>query len=135
MRIAPVLAAVAVAAGCGGEADRPGPAPEPAPPAKLTPQERRLLRTYEARIATHCVRVARALVDRAAGPSPAQQRRAFAAADALVGLVASKPTAPVDVGQDLRLYLSDVVENLEGSNCDPRMVSRLEDALQAIPDG
>lgn len=132
MRVAPVFAAVVVAAGCGGE--DPG-RPDPAPPAKLTAQERKLLKTYEARVATHCVRVARSLVDRDAAPSPAQQRRAFEAADALAALVASKPTAPVDVGQDLRLYLSDVVENLEGSNCDPRMVSRLEGALRTIPVG
>ena len=130
MRVAPVFFAIVVVAGCGG--DRPDP-PAPAPPAKLTAQERRLVKSYEARITIHCARVARSLVDRAAGPSAAQQQRAFEAADALAGLVASKPTAPVDVGQDLRLYLSDVVENLEGSNCDPRMVSRLEDALRAIP--
>ncbi len=130
MRVAPAFVAIVVAAGCGGQdAERA----EPAAPSKLTAQERRLVATYEARIAQHCVRVARSLVDRAAAPSPAQQRRAFEAADALAALVASKPTAPVDVGQDLRLYLSDVVENLEGSNCDPRMVSRLEDALRAIP--
>ena len=37
------------------------------------------------------------------------------------------------MGQDLRLFLSDVIENLDGSNCDPRMRARLEQALRAIP--
>ncbi|HEV2811867.1 MAG TPA: hypothetical protein VGW10_01340 [Solirubrobacteraceae bacterium] len=131
MRTAPLLAIV-LAAGCGGGSDDP---PRAAPPARLTADERRLVREYEGRIQTHCVRVARSLVDRRAAPTAAQERRAFAAADALAALVARKPTAPVDVGQDLRLYLSDVVENLEGSNCDPRMVARLERALGAIDAG
>ena len=89
--------------------------------------------TYEGRIQKHCVRVARSLVDPSAAPSADQQQHAFAAADALGSLAARKPTAEIDVGQDLRLFLSDLIENLEGSNCDPRMRARLEQALSAIP--
>ena len=130
MRAAPVIAAAVLAAGCGGSDAESEPTPAPA---KLTPAERRLVTTYEGRIQAHCVRVARSLVDPGAAPSPREERTAFAAADALAALVARKPNARVDVGQDLRLYLSDVVENLQGSNCDPRMLARLERALQAIP--
>ena len=132
MRAAPVIAAAVLAAGCGGS---DGPPEPPAAPATLSPSERRLVTSYEGRIQSHCVRVARSLVDPGSAPSRAQERSAFAAADALATLVASKPTAQVDVGQDLRLYLSDVVENLQGSNCDPRMLARLERALGAIPAG
>ena len=121
-------AALAAAAGCGGE---PAPPPEPAP--ALTAEERRAVEDYDARINAHCVRVARALVDPRQGPSPEQLRDAFAAADALAALAARKPDAELDVNQDLRLFLGDVVENLEGSNCDPRMRARLEQALSAIP--
>ena len=131
MRAAPVIAAAVLAAGCGGsdaERERTQQAP-----AKLTAAERRLVRTYEGRIQAHCVRVARSLVEPEAAPSPGEERAAFEAADALAALAARKPTAPIDVGQDLRLYLSDVVENLQGSNCDPRMLARLERALAAIP--
>ena len=130
MRAAPVIAAAIFAAGCGGSDAEPA---RTQPPAKLTAAERRLITTYEGRIQAHCVRVARSLADPRAAPSPREERSAFEAADALAALAASKPTAMVDVGQDLRLYLSDVVENLEGSNCDPRMLARLERALAAIP--
>ncbi len=130
MRLAPLIAMLALA-GCG--ADAGGPPPEaPRTPQRLTADERRLLRVYEGRIQAHCVRVARSLVDSREGPSPAQARRAFAAADMLAAIVARKPRAEVDVGQDALLYLSDVVENLEGSNCDPRMIARLERSLAAI---
>ena len=120
-----------VALGCGGdESERPA-APAAA---ALSDAERRLVASYEGRIQAHCVRVARSLADPGAAPTPAERSSAFRAADALAALAARKPTAVVDAGQDLRLYLSDVVENLEGSNCDPSMVVRLERALAAIPN-
>lgn len=50
-----------------------------------------------------------------------------------MGLAAAKPTAPLGAGQDLRLFVTDVAENLEGSNCDPRMIARLERGLARIP--
>lgn len=115
--------------GCGSDGGSPPP-----PAAELTAQERRLVTSYEGRIQQHCVRVARSLTDPGAAPTPSQRSSAFRAADALAALAAAKPTAPVDAGQDLRLYLSDVVENLEGSNCDPSMIIRLERALAEIPN-
>lgn len=126
MRFAPLLA-VLVLLGCGDSRDTPPP-----PPQTLTRDERRLLMTYEGRITQHCVRVSQSLVDPGRAPTTAQERRAFAAADQLAALVARKPRSEVDVGQDLRLYLSDVIENLEGSNCDQRMVARLERWLAGI---
>lgn len=119
-------------AGCGGDSPAGRSEERPAAPQRLTASERRLLRAYEGRIQSHCVRVARSVVDPAARPTAAQERRAFAAADLLAGLVARKPRAELDVGQDLRLYMSDVIENLEGSNCDPRMIARLEKSLAEI---
>ena len=92
-----------------------------------------MLATYDARIQAHCVSVTRSLVRPRAAPSPRQERRAFAAADALIALAAEKPAAPLGAGQDTRLFVSDVLENLEGSNCDPRMIARLEQGLAAIP--
>jgi hypothetical protein len=116
--------------GCGGAGqDAIGPGPPPA----LTAAERSAIAAYDGRIQAHCVRVARSLAEPGAAPTPAQQRDAFAAADALGALAARKPTAPLGAGQDLRLFLADVIENLEGSNCDPRMRARLGQALRAIP--
>ena len=129
--------------GCGEEeAPPPQPstvqAPAPAPPGKpsaLTREERDLLTTYDRRINAHCVRVARSLVDPEAAPSAGQEERAFAAADALIALAAAKPDAPLGAGQDTRLFLADVLENLDGSNCDPAMASRLAQGLAQIPSG
>lgn len=134
-----ILAGLTAPSGCGQEGSQQDTAPAPAgrePAAaqsRLTGEERQLLRTYEGLIAAHCVRVARSLVDPQAGPSPKQEARAFAAADDLVALAARKPTAPVGPGQDVRLLVSDVAENLEGSNCDPRLIGRLEEGLSSIP--
>jgi hypothetical protein len=128
----------AMAAGCG---DDPAPpavtttAEAPAPPASLTSQEQRLLTAYDRRINAHCVRVSTAIADPSAAPTPAQRKRAFEAADALVDLAAAKPDAPLGAGQDARLFLADVIENLEGSNCDPAMIARLEQGLAEIPAG
>ena len=118
-----------VLAGCGA----PSADESREPPPVLTAAERRSVASYEGHIQEHCVRVAQSIADPGAAPTPEQQRRAYAAADALGALAARKPTAEVDVGQDLRLYLSDVVENLDGSNCDPRLRARLEEALEEIP--
>ena len=126
-----LIAVTLTVVGCGEEASD-----EPAPPtAGLTGEERRLIDVYEHRIQAHCVRVARSLLSPRAAPSPRQEARAFAAADALVALAERKPAAPVGPGQDLRLLVSDIAENLEGSNCDPRMIARLERGLAGIPAG
>jgi hypothetical protein len=116
--------------GCGNEEPDPGREPTAQ---RLDPAERRQITALEARIGAHCVAIATSHVDPRAAPSPAEQRRAFAAADRLVALARRKPLAPLGAGQDLRLFVSDVVENLEGSNCDPRMIARLERGLMRIP--
>jgi hypothetical protein len=118
--------------GCGGEGADLGTATTPQ---RLKPAERRQITMLDGRIAAHCVAVSRSLVDPGAAPDPAEERRAFAAADRLVALARRKPRAPLGAGQDMRLFVSDVVENLEGSNCDPRMVARLERGLAEIPRG
>lgn len=142
-----VLALLAANAGCGDEEKSAPPAPtttagstptttagqSPRGRARLTGEERRLLTIYDRRIEAHCIRVGRSLVNPRAAPSPRQQERAFAAADALIALAAEKPTAPLGAGQDTRLFLSDTIENLEGSNCDPRMIARLSEGLAQIP--
>lgn len=127
------LALVLLAVGCGGSAPPTTPAPERGPEPPLKRAERDLVRDLEARLTRHCIRVARSFVDPRAKVRPEQERAAFAAADRLVALAARSPRAPLGAGQDLRLFLSDTVENLEGSNCDPRLLSRLEQGLGQIP--
>ena len=123
-----------LAAGCGE--DEPAPAPvtvasTPAPTVAAADRDR--LRSLEARIQRHCVAVSRSLVDPADAPTPEQATRAFAAADDLIAMVRADPRSDLGAGQDLRLYLSDVIENLQGSNCDPRMLDRLRQGRGTIP--
>ena len=132
-RTAGALALAIAAAGCGGAGSPAAPERETAPEPPLTSTERQAVRKLEARLQRHCIQVAQSLVDPGAAPRPAQERRAFAAADRLVGLAARRPRAPLGAGQDLRLFLSDTIENLEGSNCDPRLISHLERGLGRIP--
>jgi len=122
------------AAGCGGEAETSTEGSmAAASPGRLTGAEQRLLLIYDRRIQAHCVRVTRSLVEPRATPTAQQEKRAFAAADALIALAAEKPAAPLEAGSDTRLFLSDVLENLGGSNCDPRMIDRLAQGLAQIP--
>lgn len=126
-------------ASCGGAGpaapDSAGP-PQPAATARpATAVERSTLTRLERRIQLHCTRVARSLADPSARPTPAQERRAFAAADAMLDLATRSPTADLGAGQDLRLFIADVVENLEGSNCDPRLRGHLARGLRRIPRG
>ena len=126
------LVCSALLAACGGDTGEPLEQ-EAARPPRVTASERQLIEAYDSRIATHCVRVSRGLVDPAARPSPQQTRSAFTAARRLLALAAEKPGAPLGAGQDLRLFVSDVVENLQGSNCDPRMIDLLASGLAEIP--
>lgn len=131
------LCTALIAVGCGSDPDQPSEPSEPSgeertAPVRLSPRERQMVFAFDKRIQAHCVRVARTLTDPASAPSPREARNAFAAADGLIALAARKPTAPLGAGQDVRLFLSDVVENLEGFNCDPRMISRLERGLASV---
>lgn len=101
----------------------------------MSAAEERRLRALESRIGAHCVQIAQALVEPEARPAPAEEAAAFKAADDFVDIVRSKPTALIDEGQDLRLFLGDVIENLEGANCDPRMIVRLEEGLASLSKG
>lgn len=130
--VAIALALVPVGCGDSRPDGEPPVAVETAAPV-VTEAERAALQRYEQRIQRHCVRMARTLVDPRQRPTPEQERRAFAAADALIALATAKPTADLGAGQDLRLLVADIVENLEGSNCDPRMRERLLDGLRSIP--
>ena len=127
------ILAAALLGACGASEPRARPAPTPAAARSATEDERRALRRAEARIQRHCVAVSRSVVDPEAAPSPAERERADAAADRLVAVVRANPRADLGAGQDLRLFLADVIENLEGSNCDPRMIERLERGLATVP--
>jgi hypothetical protein len=128
--LAAVLALVA--AGCGGSDDDATTTPVPGP-AKLSGAERAALERDEAAIVRYCSARALSLTDPSERPTVAQQARALKAVDAIVALAVETPEANVRPKVDARLYLGDLVENLEGSNCDPLIVGRLEQGLGAVP--
>lgn len=127
-----VLAALA-AAGCGGGEEAERAPPGSAEDGRLTAAERARVRASEQAIAAYCRRLALSPTERGKLPSAKQERRAFEAARRLTTLAREKPYATTGPGSDVRLFVSDLIENLEGSNCDPRLISVLEQGLPAPP--
>jgi hypothetical protein len=130
------LWAVALA-GCGGDAGSSTgistttvvtPAPQ-----RLNASERRLIADSEGAIEVYCRRSTLALVKPRRRPTSAQQERAFESVDKLIALAQEKPAALVRREVDVRLLLSDLAEDLEGSNCDPAIISRIDQGLAGIP--
>lgn len=133
-----VLALALVHVGCGSDESTPAQtAPgagdhRPAPP-KLSAADRALVRRSESAIVAYCERAAIAVTAGGRPPSERQRRSALGAVDALVGLAGEKPDATVRAGVDLRLLVGDLTEDLQGANCDPAIVARLDAGLASIP--
>jgi hypothetical protein len=133
--VAAALALCAVTAGACGDDGTTG---EESPPksagsaSRLTLDERRLVSDSEAAIQLYCRKRALALTDPDKRPTVGQQARALEAVDALVALADEKPAARLRRGVDVRLFLGDLAENLEGSNCDPAIVARLDEGISTL---
>jgi hypothetical protein len=127
-----VTVCVALAA-CGGDEEDAATTTSPASPAALTRAERDLVGESESAIVEYCRRRALALTDPAKRPTAAQQADAIEAVDALIDLAAAKPEARLRPGVEVRLYVGDLTENLEGANCDPLILGRLQEGLAALP--
>lgn len=100
---------------------------------RLTAAEQALASGSERAVLRYCGRLALALTGQGEPPSVVEQRRALAATDRLIELGRSKPAAPVEGGTDMRLLLADLAEDLEGSNCDQRLVTRIDQGLATLP--
>jgi hypothetical protein len=139
-----LLCGLALAA-CGGSEQEPetagqetagtaaGPlAPDPAGPRPLSPAGIRVMQRAREEVSAYCGRVARALAE-GEGPTAADFERVTAALDRLGTLAAQQPGAEAEHGTTPRLALGDIAENLEGTNCDPRLVARIDEALAELP--
>ena len=84
-------------------------------------------------IVDYCRRRALGLTDPQKRPTAGQQASALEAVDAMLGLAGEKPDAKVGQGVEVSLFLGDLTENLEGSNCDPLIVGRLQQGLASLP--
>jgi hypothetical protein len=139
-RSRPVAAVVAaslalLAAGCGDDADEPTAvtAPSAAESARLSASERDLVEESEDAIVDYCAQRALGLTDPGEAPTAGQQARALDAVDDLIALAAEKPEARYRPSADVRVFAGDLTENLEGSNCDPLIVGRLQEGLASLP--
>jgi hypothetical protein len=120
---------------CGGDGSS-GPAgtgPAPTQARRLNTGEQQLVARSNRIVERYCAKLALSVTGQRRRPSAEEQARAFAATDRLIELVREKPAARLETGEGLALFLGDLTEDLEGSNCDPRLVQRLDQALAALP--
>jgi hypothetical protein len=129
------VSVVCVIAGCGdGESTESATTTTAGSGAKrLTGAEQALVTRSDRAVERYCGRLALAVTGQGRPPSAQEQSRAFAATDRLIELARRKPGAPLDTGLQMGLFLGDLAEDLEGSNCDPRLVQRIDQALATLP--
>lgn len=130
-----VLGVIATAA-CGDDGEPQGESSRPKPGSqRLSPAERDLVLQSESAIVSFCRKRAVALTDPSKRPTVGQQTHALEGVDALIELARRKPAAKFRSGVDVRLFLGDLTENLEGANCDPAIVARLDAGLAQLEPG
>ena len=128
------LSLMAIAScGDGNSPQTPGTAPSGAAAKRLTSAEHALVSRSERAVQRYCGKLALSVTGQAQPPSTSEQGRAFAATDRLIELAHEKPAARIQTGVGIGLFLGDLAEDLEGSNCDPRLVERLDQALATLP--
>jgi hypothetical protein len=112
-----------------GDGDSPGTAgttPAGGAAKRLTADEQALVARSDRTVARYCGHLALALAGQRKPPSAEEQSRVVAATDRLIELARRKPT-------EMRLFLGDLAEDLEGSNCGSRLVERIDQALATLP--
>jgi hypothetical protein len=131
------LAALALAgtglAGCGDGGGSEGNLSTTTAEATLSPAEQRTAQAAERTIASYCQKLGAAAAGQRAAPTAGERAEAFDRVDRLLELAASKPLAEIEAGVDMRLFISDLAENLEGSNCDTGLVEALDAGLAELP--
>jgi hypothetical protein len=128
------VALVAIAScGDGGSPDAGSTTSTSAAPQRLTAAEQALVTRSEQAVQRYCGKLALSLTGQGKPPSAEEQSRAFVATDRLIELANEKPAAPLDTGLEMGLFLGDLAEDLEGSNCDSRLVERIDQALATLP--
>jgi hypothetical protein len=125
-RLAVLLAVAAIAGvGCGGNDDGGSQ--------RLSGAELEQARESSDAIRGYCRDVAAFLAGRRERPSAAEGDRTLAAADQLIALARTNPDAAYDRAQTMRDLVGNLTEDLEGTNCSPVLVRRLNDGFETIP--
>jgi hypothetical protein len=130
--VAVVLLAIA-ACGDGGSPQSASTTVSGAAAKRLTAAEEIAVRRSERAVHGYCGKLALSAIGQGNPPSATEQAEAFAATDRLIELARSKPTAPLESGVRMSLFLGDLAEDLEGSNCDQRLIERIDQALATLP--
>ena len=100
---------------------------------RLTADQQAVVTRSDRTVERYCGKLALSLTGQSKPPSASEQGRAFAATDRLIELARRKPAAPLETGLEMELFLGDLAEDLEGSNCDSRLVERIDQALATLP--
>lgn len=127
------LLAAVPSCGDGDSAETPTTTTSGAAANRLTGAEQGLVIDSERAVQRYCGKLALSAIGQGKPPSAAEQGRAFAATDRLIELTRRKPAAPLERGEEMGLFLGDLAEDLEGSNCDQRLVERIDQALATLP--
>jgi hypothetical protein len=127
-----LLAAALIASGCGADETTTSVSTATSPQENLTREELTLIERAEAEVAAYCRGVA-AAVARGEAPNARSFARVTLVLEQLGELAAAKPDSETGDGSSPRLALGDIAENLEGTNCDARLVARIDEALARIP--
>jgi hypothetical protein len=99
-------------------------------PGRLTAAESETIVVARESVGRYCTRIAQR---RGALPSAGEFDGVAAALDELAALARRRPNDVDPSGASAELALGDIAENLEGSNCDSRLVERIDEQLAALP--
>jgi hypothetical protein len=126
-----VLSALTALAGCGGEGSSGKPSGVQTGPFSAADQA--AIREAQTEIRSYCRQLSLYLARRRGPPSQAENGRAYGAVDRLATIARLKPAAEAAIGRTARELLGDLAEDLEGSNCAPNVVQRIDQALAGLP--
>ena len=101
-------------------------------PQRLAGAEVRVVERTQQEVIAYCQHVAEVVQTPGRVPAPQRFARVNAAIEELAGLAAEKPDAETPDGISARLALGDIAENLEGTNCDNRLVERINAELAEL---
>jgi hypothetical protein len=126
-----VLSTLTALAGCGGEGSSGKPSRAQTSP--FSAAEQAAIREAQTEIRSYCRQLSRYLARRRGPPTQAENGRAYGAVDRLAAIARLKPAVETEAGRTARELLGDLAEDLEGSNCAPNVVQRIDQALAALP--
>jgi hypothetical protein len=114
--------------GCG-DSDGGGGSESEAPP----PPSAKAIAQARAGVQAYCTQVAAYAVGRRGPPTDEEFDAVSAAIDRLAERAELSPEVLLPDGSTPRLALGDLAEDLEGTNCDSRLVALIDERLASLP--